>query len=164
VSAIDKVVADAYQTYLGREADAAGAAYWVNELTTGTLKAADFTTAFASGAVAAGEVTPSVEHLLREAGVPGYASGGIHAGGLRLVGEDGPELEVTGPSRIYNAADTAAMLRGGDNSAEEIRQLREDLNIGLRAIAKHTMQTARRVEYLERWDYDGLPAEREEVA
>ena len=35
-----------------------------------------------------------------------------------------------------------------------------DLKEGLRAIAKHTEKTARRVEYLERWDYDGMPGER----
>ncbi len=29
-----------------------------------------------------------------------FAGGGMHAGGLRLVGENGPELEVTGPARI----------------------------------------------------------------
>lgn len=49
-------------------------------------------------------------------GVPAFASGGMHSGGMRLVGENGPELEVTGPSRIFNASQTAAMLRGGDNS------------------------------------------------
>ncbi len=45
--------------------------------------------------------------------VPGYADGGYHSGGLRLVGETGPELEVTGPSRIFSHKDTASML---DNS------------------------------------------------
>ncbi|KRB73440.1 hypothetical protein [Noviherbaspirillum sp. Root189] len=34
--------------------------------------------------------------------VRGYASGGFHPGGLRLVGENGPELEVTGPSAILS--------------------------------------------------------------
>lgn len=47
------------------------------------------------------------------ASIPGFASGGDHAGGLRLVGERGPELEVTGPSRIFNASQTNAMLGGG---------------------------------------------------
>jgi len=28
---------------------------------------------------------------------PGYASGGLFSGGLRIVGEQGPELELTGP-------------------------------------------------------------------
>lgn len=49
-------------------------------------------------------------------GVKGFASGGWHSGGLRLVGEQGPELEVTGPSRIFNAQQTRDMLggKGGD--------------------------------------------------
>ncbi len=102
------------------------------------------------------------EKWAKQAGIPGFASGGFHAGGLRLVGEDGPELEVTGPSRIYNASQTAAMLGGGD-TASEVRGLRADFGgmmSALRSVAKHTMQTAKRVEFLERWDYDGLPKER----
>lgn len=40
----------------------------------------------------------------------GYADGGDHPGGLRIVGERGPEIEVTGPSRIFNARQTAEIL------------------------------------------------------
>jgi hypothetical protein len=97
------------------------------------------------------------------AGIPGFAMGGEFGGGLRLVGENGPELEVTGPSRIYNAGQTAAMLNGGSDSAEEIRALRAEvagLNNSLRAIAKHTMKTSKHTEYLERFDVDGMPAVR----
>lgn len=43
--------------------------------------------------------------------MPKFADGGDHRGGLRLVGERGPELEATGPARYYNAAQTAQMLR-----------------------------------------------------
>lgn len=49
--------------------------------------------------------------------VPAFATGGDHAGGLRIVGENGPELEATGPSRIFNAGQTAAILSG--NSGNE---------------------------------------------
>ncbi|MBL0720187.1 hypothetical protein JI742_09825 [Piscinibacter sp. Jin2] len=42
--------------------------------------------------------------------VPAFAAGGMHAGGLRLVGERGPELEATGPARYWTAAQTAQML------------------------------------------------------
>jgi tape measure domain-containing protein len=52
------------------------------------------------------------EQLLKK--VPKFASGGYHKGGVRLVGENGPELEVTGPSRIINADDTKAILRKRD--------------------------------------------------
>ena len=45
--------------------------------------------------------------------IPGFADGGFHRGGARIVGEHGPELEVTGPSRIYNSRDTRRMLGGG---------------------------------------------------
>lgn len=43
-------------------------------------------------------------------GIPGFASGGFHRGGARIVGEHGPELEVTGASRIFNHSDTMRML------------------------------------------------------
>lgn len=61
-------------------------------------------------------------------GLRTYATGGSHPGGMRLVGEEGPELEVTGPSRIYSARDTARMM-GGDTSdlVAEIRGLRAEV-------------------------------------
>ena len=45
--------------------------------------------------------------------IPAFAKGGMHSGGLRLVGEQGAELEATGPARYYSAAQTQAMLGGG---------------------------------------------------
>jgi len=45
--------------------------------------------------------------------VPGFAGGGLFGGGLRIVGEHGPELEATGPSRVWSAAQTRDILRGG---------------------------------------------------
>jgi phage-related minor tail protein len=84
-------------------------------------------------------------------GLKGFASGGDFAGGLRIVGENGPELEATGPSRIFNASQTASMLRGGNSDAlaQEVKELRkelsksrEEMNRALYAIAKNTMNTA----------------------
>jgi hypothetical protein len=46
----------------------------------------------------------------------GFAKGGDHRGGLRIVGENGPELEATGPSRIFTADQTKRMLSGGGGS------------------------------------------------
>lgn len=40
----------------------------------------------------------------------GFAAGGYHSGGLRVVGERGPELEATGPSRIFNNNDLTSAL------------------------------------------------------
>lgn len=47
---------------------------------------------------------------LRGDPTPAFATGGFHAGGLRLVVENGPELEATGQSRIWSAQQTAALF------------------------------------------------------
>lgn len=86
--------------------------------------------------------------------LPSFASGGAFSGGLRLVGENGPEIEATGASRIYNAAQTADMLSGGSNVANQISGMREEMKASLYAVAKNTAQTANR---LNRWDGDGMP-------
>lgn len=61
---------------------------------------------------------------------------GVSLGERRRVtakGESGPDLEITGPSRIYSASETAALLgRQADASAME----------ALRSIAKHTSRLA----------------------
>ena len=60
-------------------------------------------------------------------GTPSFASGGFHMGGARIVGERGPELEITGPSRIHSNSETKSML---DNRAvvEELKSLRQELS------------------------------------
>ena len=65
-------------------------------------------------------------------GLLGFASGGMHRGGARIVGERGPELEVTGPSRIYSNADTRRLLGG--------RQV--NVNVNLRAADDRTLRDA----------------------
>jgi len=90
---------------------------------------------------------------IRGESVPAFAAGGWHTGGLRLVGENGPELEATGPSRIYNASQTAAMLGGGGAVADEIRALREEvamLRAEARATASNTGKTKRLLERVTR--------------
>lgn len=54
--------------------------------------------------------------------VPAFAAGGMHAGGLRLVGERGPELEATGPARYWTAAQTAQMLAPAQAPAQAAAQ------------------------------------------
>lgn len=72
-----------------------------------------------------------------------FARGGDHLGGLRLVGEEGPELEATGPSRIFSARQTAEMLRG-DNSdlQQELRAIRQELA----ALRKERAEDARQIK------------------
>ena len=80
--------------------------------------------------------------------VPAFAAGGSHAGGLRIVGEKGWEVESTGPSRIFNQQQLGQALSGGGNAEliQEVRALREEVR-GLRAEAQatagHTSKTAR---------------------
>jgi hypothetical protein len=135
-----------YNNVLGRDASVSDASYWAG-LAAGKT-AAELAAAIKADAVTNGEIK-------------GYASGGFHSGGLRLVGENGPELEVTGPSRIYNASQTAAMLNGGDDNAAllaEIRELRAENQRGQFQIAKYSQKVA---QLLEKFDNEGMPQERD---
>jgi hypothetical protein len=94
-------------------------------------------------------------------GYRGFANGGMHTGGLRLVGERGPELEVTGPARYWSFNDTQALLadpkRREEALAAEIRELRAENAAQARGLVQ--MQ-ARMNKVLERWDADGMPETR----
>jgi hypothetical protein len=84
--------------------------------------------------------------------VPGFASGGDFAGGVRLVGERGPEIELTGPSRYFSASQTRDILAGGGSGAAqeaamlraEVSRLREDM----RTLIRHTFLSRQAVEEL----------------
>lgn len=89
-----------------------------------------------------------------------FANGGLHNGGLRIVGENGPELEATGPSRIYNANQLSGMM-GGGATAEEVKALREELKLAMYQIAKNTGKS---YDLMNRWDGDGLPETRDVAA
>lgn len=75
-------------------------------------------------------------------GGPGFADGGYHRGGVRLVGERGPELEVTGQSYIHDAAATRRMLKGGGGgnvdaqTTEELRGLRIEMRANVQATSQ----------------------------
>lgn len=56
--------------------------------------------------------------------IPGFASGGSFPGGWRVVGENGPELEATGPARIYDASQTARIMRDSAGGAELVAEMR----------------------------------------
>jgi hypothetical protein len=85
--------------------------------------------------------------------VPAFATGGLHSGGMRLVGENGPELEVTGPARYYSAAETSSMMGGG--MVDELRGLREEVAM-LRAEARATaINTGRTQDIMKRITKNG---------
>lgn len=94
--------------------------------------------------------------------IPAFAAGGYHAGGLRWVGENGPELEATGPSRIWNQSQLAGALGGGNSEVlvAEIRALREEQRAQAATIVRLQQDNNR---LLMRWETQGLPTERNEV-
>lgn len=91
-----------------------------------------------------------------------FAKGGYYPGGMALVGEDGPEIiNFRQPGQVYTAGQTQELLgRGNDQMLAEIRGLREDNRVQSRAIAQ---LQARQAKLLERWNVEGLPAERLEA-
>lgn len=64
-----------------------------------------------------------------------------------IVGENGPELEVTGPSRIFSNAQTSAMLSGNSSDVvAEIRAVKSELvmlRAEVRADVSHNAKTAK---------------------
>lgn len=101
-------------------------------------------------ALVRGQLAASLSATLDALGldVPQFAAGGAHRGGLRLVGERGPEIEATGPARYFNASQTAAMLGGGNDPAllAELQALRAEVSgmrTEVRADVVHNAKTAR---------------------
>ncbi len=134
------VVDTLYQQLFGRTADAGENKYWADRLSSGNLPYAEIVANMTQYASAADKAA-----MANGGKVPGYASGGDFGGGLRLVGENGPELEVTGPSRIFNANQTAAMLKGGGNDSAtvaELRGLRAEMQSNFEYIGRHIKATA----------------------
>lgn len=95
-------VRTAYQSALGRDPEPWVSQYWQSVIKSGgnldSLNAA---------------LLQSDEYKAKQ---PGFAAGGDHAGGWRVVGERGPELEATGPARIWSFDETQRLL-SNDNSA-----------------------------------------------
>ena len=92
-----------------------------------------------------------------------FAQGGFHTGGMRIVGEQGPELEMTGPSRIFSNRQTSEMFRDPELT-NEVRNLRSEV-AGLRSEnaqlqANNNKYTKRSYDLYRKWDIEGIPAER----
>lgn len=79
-------------------------------------------------------------------GLPFFASGGEHSGGIALVGERGPELINTGRARIFSAADSAAAFAGnGTATVEELRRVIARLETLVRVTAAGAQETVKAV-------------------
>lgn len=100
------------------------------------------------------EIEDLTSLLAQIGGVPGYASGGMYGGGVALVGEQGPELiNFRNPGMVYNAAQSANLMSGGSEVADEIRMLRQEVNYlraETRATAANTGKTTRLLERVTR--------------
>lgn len=139
----DPFITSLYKSVLNRAPDAEGAAYYTAMLKAG-MSQDELRKKFIANA------QPELDR-----GYPMFADGGYHSGGLRMVGERGPELEMTGPSRIWSAADTSRILSqawqpraaaGNDNSSaemvKEIRALRDQVARLERSQDKNTAAVA----------------------
>jgi DNA repair exonuclease SbcCD ATPase subunit len=141
-----------YQSTFGRTADAAGLKYWIERAAAGT----------SYGTIEQG-LKESNEYKAKTK-VPGYATGGDHAGGWRIVGENGPELEATGAARIFNASQTQDMMRrvagprenneglsaAVDRLRREVEALRKEAwEFGYQT-AKNTGRSASSLEHIDR--------------
>lgn len=95
--------------------------------------------------------------------ISGFAQGGFHTGGIRMVGEAGPEIEMTGPSRIFSHNQTASMFRDPDLK-DAVRSLKSEV-AGLRSEQRQIQMdiskyTKRSYDIERKWDVEGLPATR----
>jgi hypothetical protein len=86
-----------------------------------------------------GATIPAYAKSWSSTGLPAFATGGDHLGGYRIVGENGPELESTGASRIFNADQTRNILQGDD----------KELVMELKTANKKLEQMERRLANIE---------------
>jgi phage-related minor tail protein len=96
-----------YRQYLGRVPDADGLAFWMRNYgsTMDETEKADW--------LKAAQKDPGYK-------IPGFATGGDFAGGLRWVGEVGPEVEATGAARIHSTRALVDALRSPSGNADAL--------------------------------------------
>ena len=138
------IIEGLYSSILNRPSDSAGLNFYTGLLDNNTKTLVQIIK----------EMTASAEGV--SLGVPQFASGGVFGGGLRIVGENGPELEATGASRISSNNNLRAMI-GNDEIVAEVRQLRADVReVGFKTITK----LSKSAKILDTWDGNGLPEQR----
>lgn len=97
-----------------------------------------------------GSTRGSLGAVLDANGIARFAEGGAYAGGLAMVGEEGPELiNFNKGGQVYTASETKGIL-GGNSDNSEMRMLREEVSM-LRAEARATaLSTAKLNRNIER--------------
>jgi tape measure domain-containing protein len=99
-------------------------------------------------AQAAYNTASSYATAAKSVALKGFASGGYHDGGWRIVGEHGPELEQTGPSHIYSNSQSKSLVDNSDLIAE-IRALRQEVS-NLKASSEDSAKSNRKISDLLR--------------
>ncbi|WUR15714.1 phage tail length tape measure family protein [[Empedobacter] haloabium] len=99
-----------YKELLGRTGEAAGVDSWEEALRLGQTRES----------IRAGFMASEEYKKLHP---KGFAAGGAHEGGWRIVGENGPELENTGPSRIYSNGASASLFAGMEARLQSLETL-----------------------------------------
>jgi len=93
---------------------------------------------------------------LNSPGNQGYAQGGYHEGGFRIVGEQGPELEYTGASRIYSNPDSKKLMDTSE-IVSEVKKLIEEVKAGNYQLSKNTGKIARVMDNIDQeMNTDGI--------
>lgn len=156
---IDKTAVEAaYLLALGRDGDPGGIAFWTDVVAKGQVPINELATILARSAADAGDGTvasyanlgagwtvekaiaddEAATAFLRKLKIPGYAMGGDFGGGVRIVGEEGPEFEFTGASRIMSNTQSKSLvssLTKQDDRSElrevikELRAVKEEVTI-----------------------------------
>jgi hypothetical protein len=127
-----------YQSVLGRAPDAEGLAFWMKAYgpQMDDAERADWL-----------KDAMATDEYKKLKGIPGFTNGGLFGGGARIVGEDRPEIEVTGPSRILSAQELTRRLTTPAQDtgalAAEVKALRETVakqQAALERIANNTKE------------------------
>lgn len=118
-------------------------------------------------AIANGKINSALEHYVRwgapesRSPIGAYAQGGYHSGGLRIVGEAGPELEYTGPSHITANHDLGKVFGSGNSDlVKEVKALRAEVRDVNTAASATANTNAILLKLFNRWHNEGLPPDR----
>lgn len=91
-------------------------------------------------------------------GIPRFADGGLHSGGLRLVGERGWEIEASGPARYWNQEQLGRAIAGNSGGSDygalaaSIDRLERRLERLEMHMAKTANNTAKLPEFTQQFD------------
>lgn len=100
---------------------------------------------FVQFAAATGKNVEDLYAWARKNNLKAFASGGMHSGGLRIVGERGPELEFTGPSRIASNQDFKNLLKS-DELSNDIKELTKQF----KKVVMFTKNTSNKLDQVTR--------------